>query len=72
MEVDINEPVSKFFNVFLRMFQLGGQVALAYWAVRYHEYSNSACGHLYLNIASYLAYAMVGINFLALLVVRCS
>ena len=38
MEVDINEPNSKFYNVFLRMVQLGGQVALAYWAVRFHEY----------------------------------
>lgn len=38
MEVDINEPNSKFFNVFLRMMQVGGQVALAYWAVRFHEY----------------------------------
>ena len=71
MEVDINEPNSKFFNVFLRMVQLGGQVALAYWAVRWYEYEG-ICGHLFLDIASYIAYALVLFNLIAVVVIRCS
>jgi hypothetical protein len=39
MEVDINEPKSKAFNVFLRMFQLALQLILAYWASKHEAVS---------------------------------
>ena len=72
MEVDINEPNSKFFNVFLRMLQLSGQIALAYWAVRSHEYHAQSCDLLLITIASYLAYFLFFLNLAGIITIRCS
>lgn len=70
MEVDINEPKSKAFNIFLRMFQLGGQLTLAYWASRYEGISG--CDYSTPDIVSYLAYALVALNLVSLIFVRCN
>jgi hypothetical protein len=70
MEVDINEPKSKAFNVFLRMFQLGCQLIIAYWALK--SDGTSACDFTYPNITSYIAYALAGINLLSVIYIRCS
>lgn len=70
MEVDINEPKSKAFNIFLRMFQLGGQLALAYWASRFEGVTQ--CDYVTPDIVSYIAYALAALNLASVIYVRCS
>lgn len=70
MEVDINEPKSKAFNVFLRMFQLGCQLIIAYWALK--SDGVSACDFNIPNITSYIAYGLAAFNLVSLIAIRCS
>lgn len=70
MEVNVNIPKSKSFNIYLRMFQLGLRLALAYWAIFYDGLSD--CDSTKYNLISYLAYAMILLNLLGLIVIRCS
>lgn len=53
------------------MFQLGLQVILGYWASK-HENTYQSCDYTIPNIISYIAYALAGLNFIALIGVRCS
>ena len=71
MQADINEPKSTSFNVFLRMFQLGLQVILGYWASK-HEDTYTSCDYYIPNIISYIAYGLAGLNFISLITIRCS
>lgn len=52
------------------MFQLGLQLILAYW-VSQHE-GISGCDYNLPNIISYIAYALAGLNLIALIAVRCA
>jgi hypothetical protein len=70
MEVDLNEPKSRAFNIFLRMFQLSLQLILGYWAT--HFRNSSKCYYNISDIVSYIAYALAAINFFALLINQCS
>ena len=70
MEVDINEPKSKSFNVFLRMFQLACQIIIAYWALKICGIVGCDFGTS--DITSYVGYALAGINLISVLVIRCS
>jgi hypothetical protein len=70
MEVDINEPKSRAFNIFLRMFQLGLQLILGYWASRFNNLSG--CSYSTSDIISYVAYALTTLNLIALLINQCS
>ena len=70
MEVDINEPKSKAFNMFLRMFQLGCQLIITYWALK--SDGISTCDFNIPNITSYIAYGLAAINLLSLIAIRCS
>ena len=70
MEISVNEPKSKSFNIYLRMFHLGLQLAAAYWAIFYD--GTDSCTSQYYDYISYLAYALVAINLVSLIIVRCS
>lgn len=70
MEVDINEPKSKAFNVFLRMFQLGCQLIIAYWTLK--SDGIQGCEFTIPNITSYIAYALAAINLISVIGIRCS
>ena len=52
------------------MLQLGCQLILAYWAIK--NDGITGCDFGTPNITSYLAYALAGINLVAVIAVRCS
>ena len=52
------------------MFHLGLQLAAAYWANVYD--GMSSCKHQYVDLISYFAYALVGLNLISLIIVRCA
>jgi len=68
MEVDISEPKSKAFNIFLRMLQLGGQLILGYWASRYDGIDG--CDYNIPNIVSILAYVLAALNLISVIGIR--
>jgi len=70
MEVDINEPKSKAFNIFLRMLQLSLQLISGYWASRHQGVG--ACEYSVPALTSYVAYGLAGLNLVALFSIRCS
>lgn len=70
MEVDINEPKSKAFNILLRMLQLSLQLISGYWASK-HEFA-PGCDYTIPNIISYVAYVLAALNFVAVIVTRCA
>ena len=70
MEVDINEPKSSSFNVFLRLFQLGGQLILGYWASKFDGIEG--CDYNIHNIVSILAYVLAGLNLISIIYTRAS
>ena len=56
--------------MFLRMLQLGLQLILAYWALR--SEGINGCDFDTANLTSYLAYALAGINLIAVVIIRCT
>lgn len=52
------------------MLQLGGQLILGYWATRFGGVEG--CDNTIVNIISYMAYALAGINLIAVIYVRCA
>lgn len=70
MEISVNEPKSKSFNIYLRMFHLGLQLAAAYWANVYD--GMSSCKHQFVDFISFIAYALIAFNLVSLIVMRCS
>lgn len=52
------------------MFQLGCQVVMAYWALKLTGIAG--CDFATSDILSYLAYALLGLNLIALITIRCS
>lgn len=70
MEADINEPKSKAFNIYLRIFQLGFQIVLGYWALKlFHP---EECTQQYIESSTYIGYVVLFIGLVSIIVVRCS
>lgn len=52
------------------MFHLGLQLAAAYWHIVYD--GMGSCKHFFVDLISYLGYALVGLNLISLIIVRCA
>jgi hypothetical protein len=52
------------------MLQMSLQLILGYWASKFKEISG--CSYYISDIISYVAYGLAGLNFIALIIMRCS
>ena len=68
MEVDINEPKSRAFNIFLRFFQLGLHLVIAMWVTKIGE---NTCQTPFMKFLEPISYIFVGLNIIAMIYTRC-
>jgi hypothetical protein len=68
MEVDVSEPKSRSFNIFLRFFQLGLSLTIT---ILICKLDTTGCDTSYHQLISIAAYALTAISLLALLYLRC-
>lgn len=67
--MDISEPKSRTFNMYLRYFQMGLQVIIA---AKLAEINSAACQQTFQKVGFYTAVLLVFINLIAMIVTRCS
>ena len=68
MEIDINTPKSREFNIFLRFFQLGLHLVIA---VQVANLGDHNCRTEFMKIAEPISFIYVGLNLLATLYIHC-
>jgi hypothetical protein len=66
--MDINEPKSRSFNMYLRYLQMGLQVFIA---SKISEVSSEGCIDNFHKVGDIVLYIVIGINLLAILITRC-
>jgi hypothetical protein len=67
--MDINEPKSRSFNIFLRYFQAGLQILAS---CLLSQISSSACNSSYQKVTLILSLSLILINLISMTVTRCS
>ncbi|CAM6002280.1 unnamed protein product [Sphagnum balticum] len=68
MEMDISEPKSRSFNIFLRFFQLGIALSIA---ILISKFNQTGCQTPFYGLSSVLSYVLVAINLLVMIYLRC-
>lgn len=65
--VDVNEPISRAFSINLRFLQLGLQLMIAQFI---SKISNTDCSTTMITIGLPISYILIGINLLAIIIIR--
>lgn len=68
MEVDVSEPRSRAFNIFLRYFHLGISLLVASLI---SSLQATNCSTTFLKIGQPISYILLGLNLVFILVLRC-
>ncbi|CAM6001007.1 unnamed protein product [Sphagnum balticum] len=68
MEVDISEPKSRSFNIFLRFFQLGLALVIG---ILISKLDQTNCNDQFYGLISIVGSVLIGINLLAMVYLRC-
>lgn len=66
--VDVNEPISRGFSISLRFFQLGLELMIAQFV---SKIANEDCSQTLVTIGLPISYILLGINLVAILLLRC-
>lgn len=67
--MDINEPKSRSFNMYLRYFQMGLQVLIA---SKLSEINSTSCEYTFQRIGQIVTIGLIAINLIAMIVTRCT